>query len=59
MLTFGAGDASMGSGLARTMNRHLRAAYPKVFSRAVMRDFHDGALSPGTARLEIYLFTGE
>ncbi|MEV6982657.1 hypothetical protein AB0M95_15535 [Sphaerisporangium sp. NPDC051017] len=27
---------------------------PKVFSRAVMRDFHDGALSPGTARLEIY-----
>ncbi|RCG27892.1 hypothetical protein DQ384_25560 [Sphaerisporangium album] len=59
VLTFGAGDATTGSDLARTVNRHLRASYPKVFSRAVMRDFHDGGLAPGTARLEIYLFTGE
>lgn len=59
VLTFGAGDGTQGTALAKQVNEALRAAYPAVFRDAVTRDFHDSALPWGRAKVEIYLFTGD
>lgn len=53
----GASEAETGQRVARTVGKQLRCADKALFKGAPYRDFWDGSLRYGAARLEVFVFT--